>query len=162
MDAKFDLLQRGQYTFVQGTPSWQLWTHVRFRTSWEARNAVQIARRRGRAIRLDSSVRLSNFFSRQRVPGTQGKQKANRNEAREAVQTRGRARHTVKRREENDSPQERAAAAEREAKAKAQAAAAERAHSKRNRLPTAPLVKGGGGNGSRSSSSAATKQPRPP
>jgi len=81
MDAKFDLLQRGQYTLFQGNS--QL-AAVDSRTPFgllEARNAVQIAKAAGPSnTPLTASVRLSNFFSRQRGPWHTGRQKANRNE----------------------------------------------------------------------------------
>jgi len=83
--------------------------------------------------------------------------------AREAVQTAEDARAiTVKRREEERLTQERAAAAEREAKAKAQAAAANAQHSKRNRLPTAPLVKRRRRKRLAQQLKCSNKQPRPP
>jgi len=130
MDAKFDLLQRGQYTYVQGNS--QL-APVDSRTPFgllEARNAVQIAKAAGAEQYASDSFRKA-FQLLQQAEGSlahKGDKKQIEMSAREAVQTAEDARAiTVKRREEERLTQERAAAAEREAKAKAQAAAAERA-----------------------------------
>ena len=130
MDAKFDLLQRGQYTYVQGNS--QL-APVDSRTPFgllEARNAVQIAKAAGAEQYASDSFHKA-FQLLQQAEGSlthKGDKKQIEMSAREAVQTAEDARAiTVKRREEERLTQERAAAAEREAKAKAQAAAAERA-----------------------------------
>src|SRR5258708_23472513 len=130
MDAKFDLLQRGQYTFVQGNS--QL-AAVDSRTPFgllEARNAVQIAKAPGADQYASDSFRKA-FQLLQQAEGALAHKRDKKQlemSARESVQTAEDARAiTVKRREEERLTQERAAAAEREAKAKAQAAAAERA-----------------------------------
>jgi len=130
MDAKFDLLQRGQYTYVQGNS--QL-AAVDSRTPFgllEARNAVQIAKAAGAEQYASDSFHKA-FQLLQQAEGSlarKGDKKQIEMSAREAVQTAEDARAiTVKRREDERLTQERAAAAEREAKAKAQAAAAERA-----------------------------------
>jgi outer membrane protein OmpA-like peptidoglycan-associated protein len=130
MDAKFDLLQRGQYTYVQGNS--QL-TALDSRTPFglqEARNAVQIAKAAGAEQYASESFRKAMQLLQQAEGSLthKGDKKQIEASAREAVQTAEDARAiTVKRREEERLAQERAAAAEREANAKAQAEAAERA-----------------------------------
>src|SRR5882672_6007183 len=130
MDAKFDLLQRGQYTYVQGNSQLApLDSHTPFGLQ-EARNAVQIAKAAGAEQYASESFHKAFQILQQAEASLtrKGDKKQIDTSAREAVQTAEDARAiTVKRREEERLAQERAAAAEREAKAKAQAAAAERA-----------------------------------
>src|SRR5712691_1471061 len=130
MDAKFDLLQRSQYTYVQGNSKPAA---VDSRTPFglfEARNAVQIAKAAGaEKYAADSFQKASQLLQQSETSLThKGDKKQIEMSAREAVQTAEDARAiTVKRREEERLTQERAAAAEREANAKAQTVAAERA-----------------------------------
>jgi len=130
MDAKFDLLQRGQYTYVQGNSQLApLDSHTPFGLQ-EARNAVQIAKAAGAEQYASESFHKAFQILQQAEASLtrKGDKKQIDTSAREAVQTAEDARAiTVKRREEERLAQERAAAADREAKAKAQAAAAERA-----------------------------------
>ena len=130
IDAKFDLLQRGEYTYVQGNaqpaaldPRTPLGLH-------EARNAVQIAKAAGaERYAPDSFQKAAQLL--QQAEGYQARKIGKKQiemSAREAVQTAEDARAiTAKRREEERLAQERQAAAEREARAKALAAEAERA-----------------------------------
>jgi outer membrane protein OmpA-like peptidoglycan-associated protein len=130
MDAKFDLLERGQYTYVQGDS--QL-APLDSRTPFglqQARNAVEIAKAAGaEQYASDSFQKAFQILQQAEASLTRkGDKKQIDTSAREAVQTAEDARAiTLKRREEERLAQERAAAAEREAKAKAQAEAAERA-----------------------------------
>ena len=130
MDAKFDLLQRSQYTYVQGNAQP---TAMDSRTPFglhEARNAVQIAKAAGAEKYASDSFKKAAQLLQQAENSLahKGDKKQVEMSAREAVQTAEDARAiTVKRREEERLTQERAAAAEREARAKAQADAAERA-----------------------------------
>jgi len=130
MDAKFDLLQRSQYTYVQGNSKPAA---VDSRTPFglfEARNAVQIAKAAGaEKYAADSFQKASQLLQQSETSLThKGDKKQIEMSAREAVQTAEDARAiTIKRREEERLTQERAAAAEREANAKAQTVAAERA-----------------------------------
>ncbi len=130
MDAKFDLLQRGQYTYVQGNsgPA-AMDSHTPFGLL-EARNAVQIAKAAGAEQYASDSFHKATQLLQQAEGSLthKGDKKQIETTAREAVQTAEDARAiTVKRREEERLAQERAAAAVREANAKAQAEAAERA-----------------------------------
>jgi outer membrane protein OmpA-like peptidoglycan-associated protein len=130
MDAKFDLLQRSQYTYVQGNarPA-AMDSHTPFGL-YEARNAVQIAKAAGAEKYASDSLQKAAQLLKQAENSLalKGDKKQVEMSAREAVQTAEDARAiTVKRREEERLTQERAAAAEREAHAKAQADAAERA-----------------------------------
>jgi outer membrane protein OmpA-like peptidoglycan-associated protein len=130
MDAKFDLLQRGQYTYVQGNsgPA-AMDSHTPFGL-YEARNAVQIAKAAGAEQYASDSFHKAMQLLQQAEGSLahKGDKKQIEASAREAVQTAEDARAiTVKRREEERLARERAAAAEREANAKAQAEAAERA-----------------------------------
>jgi outer membrane protein OmpA-like peptidoglycan-associated protein len=130
IEAKFDLLQRGEYTYVQGNaqpstldPKTPLGLH-------EARNAVQIARAAGaEQYAPDSFQKAAQLL--QQAEGYQTRKVGKRQiemSAREAVQTAEDARAiTAKRREEEKLAQERQAAAEREARARALAEEAERA-----------------------------------
>jgi outer membrane protein OmpA-like peptidoglycan-associated protein len=130
MDAKFDLLQRSQYTYVQGASkpaAMDLNTPFGLH---EARNAVQIAKAAGaEKYASDSFQKASQLLQQSETSlSHKGDKKQIEMSAREAVQTAEDARAiTVKRREEERLAQERAAAAEREATAKAQTAEAERA-----------------------------------
>jgi outer membrane protein OmpA-like peptidoglycan-associated protein len=130
MDAKFDLLQRGQYTYVQGNSRA---VAMDPRTPFgllEARNAVQIAKAAGaEQYAADSFHKAAQLLEQSESSLThKGDKRQIEMSAREAVQTAEDARAiAVKRREEERLAQERAAAAQREANAKAQAEAAERA-----------------------------------
>jgi outer membrane protein OmpA-like peptidoglycan-associated protein len=130
MDAKFDLLQRSQYTYIQGN---SLPAATDSRTPFgllEARNAVQIAKAAGAEQYASDSFRKASQLLQQAENSLSHKEDKKQIEmsAREAVQTAEDARAiTVKRREEERLTQERAAAAGREANAKAQAEAAEHA-----------------------------------
>ena len=131
MDAKFDLLQRSQYTYVQGNSQPKA---ADLNTPYgllEARNAVQIAKAAGAGqYATDSFQKASQLLQQAETSLThKGDKKQIEMSAREAVQTAEDARAiTVKRREEERLTQERAAAAQREANAKAQTEAAERAN----------------------------------
>jgi outer membrane protein OmpA-like peptidoglycan-associated protein len=131
MDAKFDLLQRSQYTYVQGNSQP---ARADLNTPYgllEARNAVQIAKAAGAGqYAADSFQKASQLLQQAETSLThKGDKKQIEMSAREAVQTAEDARAiTVKRREEERLTQERAAAAQREATAKAQTEAAERAN----------------------------------
>ena len=130
IEAKFDLLQRSEYTYVQGNtqpaaldPRTPLGLH-------EARNAVQIAKAAGaESYAPDSFQRAAQLL--QQAEGYQARKIGRKQiemSAREAVQTAEDARAiTAKRREEERLAQERQAAAEREARARALAEEAERA-----------------------------------
>jgi outer membrane protein OmpA-like peptidoglycan-associated protein len=130
MDAKFDLLQRSQYTYVQGNAKPAA---MDSRTPFglhEARNAVQIAKAAGAEKYASESFQKAAQLLQQAESSLahKGDKKQVEMSAREAVQTAEDARAiTVKRRDDERLTQERAAAAEREARAKAQADAAERA-----------------------------------
>jgi outer membrane protein OmpA-like peptidoglycan-associated protein len=130
MDAKFDLLQRGQYTYVQGTSQTSTMDARTPLGLHEARNAVQIAKAAGaEQYASDSFKKAAQLLQQAETSQThKGDKKQIEMSAREAVQTAEDARAiTVKRRDEERLAQERAAAAEREARAKAQTAEAERA-----------------------------------
>jgi outer membrane protein OmpA-like peptidoglycan-associated protein len=130
MDAKFDLLQRGQYQFVEGNaqPS-ELDSHIPLGL-YEARNALQIAKATGADhYAADSYQKASQLLDQAE---SYAKKKAEKKQidmtAREAVQTAEDARAiTVKRLDEERQAQERQAALDREAKAKADSEAAQRA-----------------------------------
>jgi outer membrane protein OmpA-like peptidoglycan-associated protein len=130
MDAKFDLLQRSQYTFVQNSTAAPV---VDARTPLglaEARNAVQIAQAAGAQKYANDSFQKAVQLLQQ-AEGLQmqkGEKKQIEMAAREAVQTAEDARSiTVKRIDEERLAAERQAAADREAKAKADAENAEKA-----------------------------------
>jgi outer membrane protein OmpA-like peptidoglycan-associated protein len=131
MDAKFDLLQRSQYTYVQGNSQPKA---ADLNTPYgllEARNAVQIAKAAGAGQYAANSFQKASQLLQQAETSLthKGDKKQIEMSAREAVQTAEDARAiTVKRREEERLTQERAAAAQREATAKAQTEAAERAN----------------------------------
>jgi len=129
IDAKFDLLQRSQYTYVQAGSQLPVDSHTPLALQ-EARNAVQIAKAAGAEhYAADSFTKASQLL--QQAEGYQahkGEKKQIEMSAREAVQTAEDARAiTAKRVQEEKLAQERQAAADREAKAKAQAEEAERA-----------------------------------
>ncbi|HTS10979.1 MAG TPA: OmpA family protein [Candidatus Limnocylindrales bacterium] len=130
MDAKFDLLQRGQYQFVDsGAQPSALDSHIPLGL-YEARNAVEIAKTMGADHYAAASYQKATQLLAQAEGSLQHKAEKKQIEmaAREAVQTAEDARAiTVKRLEEEKQQQERAAAAAREAKAKADAEAAQRA-----------------------------------
>jgi outer membrane protein OmpA-like peptidoglycan-associated protein len=130
MDAKFDLLQRSQYTYVQGTSQTSAMDSRTPLGLHEARNAVQIAKAAGaEQYAVDSFKKAAQLLQQAETSQThKGDKKQIEMSAREAVQTAEDARAiTVKRRDEERLAQERAAAAEREARAKAQAEDAQRA-----------------------------------
>lgn len=131
IDAKFDLLQRGQYETTvqagyvppavsQGIPLSLL----------EARNAVEIIKATGAEHYAPETFQkaIELLQTAERELGQKRDKKAVETAAREAVQTAEDARTlTLKRREEERLAQERQAAADREAQAKAQAEASEKA-----------------------------------
>jgi len=130
MDAKFDLLQRGQYQFVEGNAQPSALDSRTPLGLYEARNAVEIAK----AMGADHYAAESYQKATQLLDQAEGylKQKVEKKQidmaAREAVQTAEDARAiTVKRLDEERQAKERQAAADREAKAKADAEAAQRA-----------------------------------
>jgi len=130
MDAKFDLLQRSQYTYVQADaqpPALDSRTPLGI---YEARNAVQIAKAAGAERYASDSFRKAVQLLQQAESSLthKGEKKQVDMTAREAVQTAEDARAiSAKRLEEESRAQERQAAAEREARAKAQTEQAERA-----------------------------------
>jgi len=131
MDAKFDLLQRGQYeTTVQaGYEAPAVSSRIPL-SLLEARNAMEIVKAAGGEKYAAASfqkaaelLKMAESYLTQK-----GDKKEIDTAAREAVQTAEDARIiTVKRREEERLAQERQAAADREAQAKAQAEASEKA-----------------------------------
>jgi len=133
IDAKFDLLQRSQYTYVQANSrdNTQPIADPRIPLGLqEARNAVAIARAAGAEhYAADSYLKASQLLAQsEEFHEHKGDKKQVEMTAREAVQTAEDARAiTVKRREEERLAQERQAAAEREARAKAMAEQAEKA-----------------------------------
>ena len=130
MDAKFDLLQRSQYTFVQNSAAPVV---VDARTPLglaEARNALQIAKAAGAEHYANESYQKAGQLLKQaeELQAHKGEKKSVEMSAREAVQTAEDARAiTIKRVEEERQAAERQAAADREAKAKAETADAQRA-----------------------------------
>jgi outer membrane protein OmpA-like peptidoglycan-associated protein len=131
MDAKFDLLQRGQYeTTVQaGYEAPAVSSRIPL-SLLEARNALEIVKEAGgEQYATESFQKASELLKTAESYLTQkGDKKEIDTAAREAVQTAEDARIiTVKRREEERLAQERQAAADREAQAKAQAEASEKA-----------------------------------
>lgn len=130
MDAKFDLLQRSQYTYVEanGAPT-TLDPRVPLSLS-EARNAVQIARAAGADHYAADSLQKAVTLMQQAedLQAHKGEKKQVEMSAREAVQTAEDARAiAVKQADAARLAQERQAAADREAKAKTEAEDAERA-----------------------------------
>jgi outer membrane protein OmpA-like peptidoglycan-associated protein len=122
IDAKFELLQRGQYAALAG-PRPVLEPKVPLEL-YEARSALHIARATGAEKYAADSLRKAADLLAQ-AEGYQARKAGNKPVsmiAREAVQTAEDARMlTVKRREEEQLANERAAAAAREAAARAQA-----------------------------------------
>jgi outer membrane protein OmpA-like peptidoglycan-associated protein len=133
IDAKFDLLQRSQYTYVQANSrdNTQPIADPRIPLGLqEARNAMAIAKAAGSEhYAADSYKKASQLLAQsEEFHEHKGDKKQVEMTAREAVQTAEDARAiTVKRREEERLAQERQAAAEREARAKAMAEQAEKA-----------------------------------
>jgi outer membrane protein OmpA-like peptidoglycan-associated protein len=130
MDAKFDLLQRSQYKYIQGNAQSAIMDPRTPLGLLEARNAVEIAKAAGAEQYASDSFQKAVQLLQQAESNHAGRDEKRQVEmsAREAVQTAEDARAiTVKRREEERIAQERQAAAEREARAKAQAEEAERA-----------------------------------
>ncbi len=130
MDAKFDLLQRGQYSYVEASAQPPVLDPGTPLGLFEARNAVQIARAAGGEHYAEDSFRKAAQLLHQAEDMHKGKADKKQVEmtAREAVQTAEDARAiTVKRRDEERVEMERRAAAEREAQARADAEAAQRA-----------------------------------
>ena len=131
IDAKFDLLQRGQYeTTVQaGYEAPAAGSRIPL-SLLEARNAMQIVKDAGAdQYAAESFQKAAELLKTAESDLTQKREKKEIDTAaREAVQTAEDARIiTVKRREEERLAQERQAAADREAQAKAQAEASEKA-----------------------------------
>jgi len=129
IDAKFDLLQRSQYTYVQANAQPIADPRIPLGLQ-EARNAMAIARAAGAEhYAADSYLKASQLLAQsEEFHEHKGDKKQVEMTAREAVQTAEDARAiTVKRREEERLAQERQAAAEREARAKAMAEQAEKA-----------------------------------
>ena len=130
MDAKFDLLQRGQYSYVEASAQPPVLDPGTPLGLFEARNAVQIARAAGGEHYAEDSFRKAAQLLHQAEDMHKGRADKKQVEmtAREAVQTAEDARAiTVKRRDEEKVEMERRAAAEREAQARADAEAAQRA-----------------------------------
>ncbi|MGA3137046.1 MAG: OmpA family protein [Terracidiphilus sp.] len=131
IDAKFDLLQRGQYeTTVQaGYEAPEVSSRIPL-SLLEARNAVEIVKEAGgEKYAAESFQKAAELLKAAESDLTQKREKkVIDSAAREAVQTAEDARIiTVKKFEEERLAQERQAAADREAKAKAEAEASERA-----------------------------------
>jgi outer membrane protein OmpA-like peptidoglycan-associated protein len=123
IDAKFELLQRGQYSTLAG-PAMIVEPKVPLEL-YEARNALQIARATGaEKYAGDSFKKAAELLSQaERYQDRNAGRRPVSMIAREAVQMAEDARViTVKRKEEERLAEERRAAAEREAAAKAQAA----------------------------------------
>jgi outer membrane protein OmpA-like peptidoglycan-associated protein len=130
LDAKFDLLQRGQYTMIQGGIEPPAANSRLPLGLLEARNALKIVKAAGAEQYAADTFRKASELVQTAESGLAQKRdkRAVEAAAREAVQTAEDARIiTMKRREQERLEQERQAAAEREARAKAQAEAAERA-----------------------------------
>lgn len=130
VDAKFELLQRGQYSYVEtnAQPS-QLDPHIPLGL-YEARNAVNIARALGADhYAADSYQKAIQLLTQaEEYQAHKNERKQVEMAAREAVQTAEDARAiTAKRVEDERQAKEREAAAQREAQAKAEAQAAETA-----------------------------------
>jgi outer membrane protein OmpA-like peptidoglycan-associated protein len=130
MDAKFDLLQRSQYTYVTNSASTVLMDAKTPLSLAEARNAVQIAQAAGAPKYANDSLQKATQLLKEaeEMELHKGERKSIDTAAREAVQDAEDARAiTVKRVEEERQAAERQAAADREAKAKAMAEDAEKA-----------------------------------
>ena len=129
IDAKFDLLQRNQYTYVQANAQPIADPRVPLGLQ-EARNAMAVAKAAGaERYAADSFQKASQLTAQaENYHQHKGDKKQLEMTAREAVQTAEDARAiTVKRHEEERLAQERQAAADREARAKAMAEQAEKA-----------------------------------
>jgi outer membrane protein OmpA-like peptidoglycan-associated protein len=129
VDAKFDLLQRGQYSSVSANLEPMRMDPKTPLGLYEARNAVLIARVAGADHYVPDNFQKAEQLLRQAetYQAQKGDRKRVEMSAREAVQTAEDARAiTVKRREDERLAQERQAAAEREARAKAEAEEASR------------------------------------
>ncbi len=130
IDAKFDLLQRGQYSYVEASSQPPALDSRIPLGLYQARNALKIATAAGaERYAANSFLKAAQLLQQaESYQAHQGDRKLVEMAAREAVQTAEDARAiTAKRREEERLAQERQAAAEREALAKAQTEAAERA-----------------------------------
>jgi outer membrane protein OmpA-like peptidoglycan-associated protein len=130
MDAKFDLLQRSQYTMVQNSASTARAESGVPLGLAEARNAIQIAQAAGaQKYASDSYQKAAQLLKQaEELQQRKSEKKGIEMAAREAVQTAEDARSiTVKRVEDERLAAERQAAADREAKAKADAENAEKA-----------------------------------
>ncbi len=131
IDAKFDLLQRGQYeTTVQAGYEAPAASSRIPLSLLQARNAMQIVKAAGAERYAAESFRKAAELLKtaESYLAEKREKKVIETAAREAVQTAEDARIiTMKRREEERLAQERQAAADREAQAKAQAEASERA-----------------------------------
>ena len=129
IDAKFDLLQRSQYTYVQANAQPIADPRIPLGLQ-EARNAMAIAKAAGAEhYAAESYLKASQLLAQaENYHEHKGDKKQVEMTAREAVQTAEDARAiTVKRHEEERLAQERQAAADREARAKAMAEQAEKA-----------------------------------
>ncbi len=130
IEAKFDLLQRGQYATISANAQPAAMEPGVPLSLFEARNAVGIAKEVGAdRYASDSFHKAEQLLAQaETYQGQKTSKKQVEMTAREAVQTAEDARAiTVKRREEERAAQERQAAQEREARAKAQAEQAESA-----------------------------------
>jgi outer membrane protein OmpA-like peptidoglycan-associated protein len=129
IDAKFDLLQRGQYTLVEANAQPASAPGVPLEIQ-EARNAMQIAKAAGAEHYAADSLQKASQLLQQAEEALAHKSDKKQLEmaAREAVQTAEDARAiAAKRTEDERVAKERQAAADREARAKAQAEEAEKA-----------------------------------
>jgi outer membrane protein OmpA-like peptidoglycan-associated protein len=129
VDAKFDLLQRGQYSTITTGDQARLDPRIPL-SLYEARNAVKIAQASGAAQYAGNSFQKSQQLLQQAEEAQKNKapRKSVDMSAREAVQTAQDARSiTEKRIEDERQEAERKAAAEREALAKQQSEEAQKA-----------------------------------
>ena len=130
VDAKFELLQRGQYSYVEGNAQPSTLNSQVPLGLYEARNAVNIAKAIGAdRYAADSYQKATQLLTQaEDYQAHKSERKQVEMAAREAVQTAEDARAiTAKRIDEERQAKEREAAAQREAQAKAQAEAAQRA-----------------------------------
>lgn len=130
VDAKFELLQRGQYSYVEANAQPSTLDPRLPLGLYEARNAVNIARVLGADRYAPDSYQKAEQLLAQAedYQAHKGERKQIEMTAREAVQTAEDARAiTAKRIDEERQAKEREAALQREAQAKAQAEAAEKA-----------------------------------
>jgi len=129
VDAKFDLLERGQYSYVEGSAQPSALDPRIPLGLYEARNAVNLAKAIGADRYASDSYQkaLQLLAQAESYQAHKGEHKQVEMAAREAVQTAEDARAiTAKRLEEERQEKERQAAAQREAQAKAEAETAER------------------------------------